>query len=310
MDMGSSTIEAAKASEAALAEPMPRAAEPDNPITLDRILQSPLFKPIVLMGAAIMLMYWALLQKLPTIWLSEDGYYSHGFLVPLISGYVIYRWWPRLRGRGTKTGWLGLAFLVPILYLGLVANLTGMEFLLSVTLLASILCSIWFVAGFHWMLSLSLPVLYLGFALPLWTMAIYAYTNPLQILSTKAAYVMLDLAQFEPWREDATTIRLPHFTLDVGVPCSGLKLLLAVTAFTAFFMMIGNLRWWANVLMVGIILPLCLFINGLRIALIGVVGEMYGPDAGHKFHDYSGYITLLICFFILFKFARLLGWKD
>ena len=58
------------------------------------------------------------------------------------------------------------------------------------------------------------------------------------------------------------------------------------------------------------LLPLTVFVNGFRIALIGVVGNAYGSQAGHDFHDYSGYITLLVCFFLLFKFARLLGWKD
>ncbi len=62
--------------------------------------------------------------------------------------------------------------------------------------------------------------------------------------------------------------------------------------------------------MILIMWPLALLINGLRIALIGVVGNQWGPEAGHKFHDYSGYITLVLCFFVLFKIARGLGWKD
>jgi exosortase/archaeosortase family protein len=66
----------------------------------------------------------------------------------------------------------------------------------------------------------------------------------------------------------------------------------------------------ANLIFAASILPLALFINGLRIALIGVVGNAWGPEAGAQFHDYSGYITLILCFFILFKGARLLGWKD
>jgi exosortase/archaeosortase family protein len=98
--------------------------------------------------------------------------------------------------------------------------------------------------------------------------------------------------------------------LDVGVPCSGLKLLLALSAFSVFFVLIANLKWWANAFMLAFVLPLALFINGLRIALIGVVGDTMGSDAGHQFHDYSGYITLLLCFVIVFKLARILGWKD
>jgi exosortase/archaeosortase family protein len=120
----------------------------------------------------------------------------------------------------------------------------------------------------------------------------------------------LQVLNFNPLKVDSTTIYLDRFTLDVGVACSGLKLLIAVTAFTLFFMMIGGLKWWGNAIMVLAVLPLCLFINGLRIALIGVVGDTYGADAGHQFHDYSGYLTLIVCFFILFSLMRSLGWKD
>ena len=62
--------------------------------------------------------------------------------------------------------------------------------------------------------------------------------------------------------------------------------------------------------MLVIVVPLCLFINSLRVTLIGLVGEFRGDLAAHTFHDWSGYITLLICFFLLFKYARWLGWKD
>jgi exosortase len=139
------------------------------------------------------------------------------------------------------------------------------------------------------------------------------YTNPLQIYSTRVAYYFLKVFGFDllyNYEGEPTIIYMSNFTLNVEVPCSGLKLLLALTAFTAFFILIARLRWWANVIMAAIVLPLALFVNGIRIGLIGVVGETVNEDAGMSFHDYSGYITLVLCFFVLFKFARWLGWKD
>jgi exosortase/archaeosortase family protein len=100
------------------------------------------------------------------------------------------------------------------------------------------------------------------------------------------------------------------FILNVEVACSGLKLLLALTAFTVFFVLIARLKMWANVIAIALIPVFALLVNGLRIALIGVVGETWGSDAGMKFHDYSGYITLIVCFVVLFKIFRLMGWKD
>ena len=158
-------------------------------------------------------------------------------------------------------------------------------------------------------MGLAAPVFYLLFALPIWSGFVNNYTNPLQTYSTDVAFFLLQLFG-SAHKVNSTDILVGSFWLNVGVPCSGLKLVLAITAFTCFFVLIGGLRFWANVLMFAAIIPLCLFINGLRIALIGVVGHAYGDEAGMTFHDYSGYITLIVCFFILFKFARILGWKD
>lgn len=290
----------------------PRLSVPEQVIAFTKtIVSSKAFWPGLIAALGVTALFWTLFRNLLDLWDSEDGYFSHGFLVPIISIFIIYRWWPRLKTIPVKPGWVALIPLAGLLVLTRAAFAADILLILSICLMMVILATIWLVAGWRWMVALSLPVLYLGFALPLWTFAIDVYTNPLQILSTKASFQMLQLAGFQPFMDTGTTtIYLNNFVLDVGVPCSGLKLIVAVTAFTVFFVLIGGLRWWANLVMFAVILPLCIFINGLRIALIGLVGENYGHDAGMAFHDYSGYITLVICFFILFKIARGLGWKD
>lgn len=290
----------------------PRLSVPEQVMAFTKtIVSSKAFWPGLIAAAGVTALFWTLFRNLLDLWDSEDGYFSHGFLVPIISIFIIYRWWPRLKTIPVKPGWVALIPLTGLLILTRAAFAADILLILSICLMMVILATIWLVAGWRWMVALSLPVLYLGFALPLWTFAIDVYTNPLQILSTKASFQMLQLAGFQPFMDTGTTtIYLNNFVLDVGVPCSGLKLIVAVTAFTVFFVLIGGLRWWANLVMFAVILPLCIFINGLRIALIGLVGENYGHDAGMAFHDYSGYITLVICFFILFKIARGLGWKD
>lgn len=298
-------------------EATPIAAEqPENRshgigIDLRAIVASPAFFPGLLCIIGIGLIFWQLLAGLPNLWLGEDGYYSHGFLVPIIAGYVLVKWWPHLKTIPVKPSFWAILPIAAVLWVAKGAVVSDIEALVSLCLLGTLLFGTAFVAGWRWMFATALPTLYLGFALPLWTMAIGVYTNPLQLISTKVSYKMLQLMGFQPWRDpSSTTINLPNFNLDVGVPCSGLKLVLALSAFTVFFMLIARLKWWGNVIMAGLVLPLCIFINSLRITLIGIVGENYGSAAGHQFHDYSGYITLILCFFILFKIARWLGWKD
>jgi exosortase len=282
--------------------------QPERP-NLGAILKSPAMLPGAVATLGILVLFWGFLCRLPTMWLQDD-YYTHGFLIPAISGYVIYRWWPRIKHIPVKAGWPALLFLPFVLLAFRAAALSDIQQLVSVCFVATLLLGVWFVGGFQWALALCLPILYLVFMLPIWSGAIDVYTNPLQLLSTKVAFHMLNLFGQDPLFADPTSIQVKAFMLNVEVPCSGLKLVLAVTAFTAFFLMIADLKWWGRAAMVALILPLCLFINGLRIALIGVVGGQYGDAAGHQFHDWSGWITLLVCFFILFKAARALGWKE
>jgi exosortase len=262
--------------------------------------------------------FWPLLRELPYMWLgvgawefrTGDGYYSHGLLVPLIAGYIIYRRWPLIKDIPVKQGWIALVPLLFFLRVLWAANTVDLQQVRSYALIIVLMSVVWLVAGFRWMVAVAPGVLYLLFALPIWTGFIDNYTNSLQQYSTSVAHIVLKGVGYNVFQEAPTTLLMDNFDLNVAVPCSGLKLLVAVTAFTVFFMLIARLRWWANGVMLVMILPLCLFINGLRIALIGVVGEEQGRSAGLQFHDYSGYITLLICFLILFKVARWLGWKD
>lgn len=337
-----------------------------------KVMASPAFWPGVIMALGIGLVFWPLIQGLPELWLSKDGYYSHGFLVPLIAGFIVFKNWdrkPNISGlmipaiaiiyAATRSveilgmaalGFVGLYTLIPpfrkglgalndkifpeermqdlkpkfnigtFLFVGLlmlvpmfaalVSTATPIDAFMSASFVASALLAIWLVAGFRWMLALAWPVTYLAFGLPVFGMAIEIYTNPLQALSTTVAELILKVTGFDPYPLNATEVLVGTFHLNVGVPCSGLRLLFALTAFTTLFVLIANLRWWANLIMLAIIVPLALVINGLRIALIGMVGALKGDDAAMTFHDWSGYITLVVCFLILFKFARLLGWKD
>ncbi|MBL8087776.1 MAG: exosortase/archaeosortase family protein [Chthonomonas sp.] len=292
-----------------------------NPETLDgqpgllgidwiKVRNSPAFVPGLIVLASIIFGFFALLQKLPDMWFDDEGYYSHGVLVPFIAGYIVYKWWPKLSTIPVRPFYPAIAIVLGALFVYQRAYVAGIDQFMSAAFVLALLGGAWFTLGFKWTLYLAVPILYLAFMLPVWTGAIDSYTNPLQLLSTKIAYGMLDIGGFRPFQDSPTIIYLNRFTLDVGVPCSGFKLVLAVSCFMIFFVCIARLNIWANMIMFVSVLPLCLFINGLRIALIGVVGDEFGQDAGHKFHDYSGYLTLLICFFVLFKLARILGWKD
>lgn len=271
--------------------------------------QSAMFAPSLILILGLGLCFWPMLSKLPALWLGEDGYYSHGFLIPFLSGYIVYLRWPKHRDTVIKPSLIAGIALVPLLWLAYAAQVSKWDNGSSLFFLMTLIAGTAFIAGWRWARNLLGPILYLAFCLPMWSLVIDNLTVPLQQFSTVMATAILRLCQLHLLVGDNNVIYLDHFTLNIAVPCSGLKLLIAVTAFALLFIAISDLKWWGRVLMLAIALPLCIFINGFRIAMIGIVGDTWGDDAGHAFHDYSGYIALAICFFILMRLTRALGWK-
>jgi exosortase len=273
------------------------------------LIRHPLFFPALFALIGLCLTYFPFLKQTLTQWRSDD-YYSHGFLVPILVVWQIRvrkDLFAKYEPKGSNLAFLGF---VPLIFIQIAAYTGKFWSIHSVSFVAALLLIVWALFGFKWAKLCILPFAFLLFAFPIWSGFIDNYTNPLQLLSTSVAAKLLSLFGFNPMQLSPTEIQLNSFTLNVAVPCSGLKLLVAVACFTTHLVLVARNGLSFNLLMFVLVLPLCLFINGLRIALIGVVGDQFGNDAGMAFHDYSGYITLLLCFFILFKFARLFGWKG
>jgi exosortase len=279
-------------------------------IDLAGLVKNETFLTVVAVFGAILFAFWPFVSILPTKWwFADDTYYAHGAIVPLCAAFIVFDRWDRIKQTPVRAFWPALILLIPVLYLTWVASRTVMVTVLSVTLMSTMLLSVWVVAGGRWLLKLSPAILYLAFGLPLWRSVIDQLTQPLMRLSSDVAYALLKAMMMDPYREQTNIIQLPNYKLNVAEPCSGLKLTLAVVSITVFFMLIARLKLWANLTLAALAVPISIAVNGLRIALIGVVGNWQGQAAGKSFHDTSGYIALVVCFLILYGLTRKLGWK-
>ena len=265
--------------------------------------------PPAAVAAGLVLIFWPLFVHLYGLWFGDDTYYAHGVIVPICAGLIVWDRWDRIAAIQTNGSNWALIPLAVTLYVSWIATRTDMRFFQSILLILAIAFALAFILGWRMLGKLFIPLGYLGFGLPILDRFALDYTQPVQRMSTDLSYQLLKLTAQDPYRADPSTIMLGNFTLDVGVPCSGIKLLLAVAAIATFFVLIARLRWWANVILVASILPIALLVNALRISMIGIVGNYWGDTAGHQFHDYSGYIGLAVCFGILYGLTKGLGWK-
>ena len=244
------------------------------------------------------------------MWLKMDSYYQHGPLVPLGMAYILWVYREKINLHPPKPTMAPLVLVILFAGLGVLATWTYFFDFVKGWLFLGSLCSIcWMFFGFKraWAMA---PALFFSITgLPMWGRLIDENTTQLQLISTKGAYEVLKLAGFNPYMQQPTVIQLDKFVLNVAAACSGMKLTLAMIASVVFVVIIARLKWWKNLILIAMALPLAAIINSLRVAAIGMVGNEYGREAGMWFHDYGSYLFLALAFYVLYWVSKRLGWN-
>ena len=239
----------------------------------------------------------------------EESYYGHALLIPLFVAVMIWHRRDALRAVPKKMFLPALLLFVPALFVFVYAQKLKMEAMMSWTFLLTITGGVWLVLGTAFVRAAAFPLLFLWLMAPLPGPLLNDATQGMQSLSTVGATAMLKLIGFHPVAV-GNVVTMENYTMHIDVPCSGFKLLLRLLTFSAAFAYLTDTtlqkKWGLFLLSI----PLSLFINALRIMLIGVVGECLGTTAAHTFHDWSGIITTILCMALLFAIAKGLGCRS
>ncbi len=263
---------------------------------------------LIATGLLFLVVQWPQLKEWWKVWEAPYSYFSHGPLVPFIAAYMAWANRKRLAAMRLHYWWPGCV----VLLVSVAALVTG-NWIES----ASVRAGAFLLMIFGILLSLlgptatrilAVPVLFLITMIPLAPSVLDSATGRLQIQSAAVAAKVFQLTGHEAQLQGSTIYSsdLPE-PLIVGIPCSGLRTFISLTTFTIFFIYLIRAAWWKKVVLLAMAFPLSILTNSLRIAMIGYVGFWSGSaEAMHKFHDYSGYIGLAICFAILFGIAKLI----
>lgn len=230
--------------------------------------------------------------------LKEDSYYSHGFLVPLVSAYLIWRKRETLRKllphRASSKS--GLAMLVG----GLLLHLASVGLRVNVGSYLSLLIVIgglvWYILGKEITRQLLFPIAFLVFMIPLPSVVLINMSFRMKIFASHIASFLVNKMGVSTSRA-GSTIYLPHTSLTVGDPCSGLRSLISLLALGALFtqFMCGSAVRKITLFLTAI--PIALGSNVLRIMLLLLVTHVYGENVALGFfHDLSGVLVFVFAF--------------
>ncbi|NOQ50940.1 MAG: exosortase [Desulfuromonadaceae bacterium] len=248
---------------------------------------------------AIVGIYAEILQGLFLDW-SHDENYSHGFLVPLISGY--FAWQKReeltqLTIRPANSGIILILFALSLLIAGIAAQ----EFYTRRSSLVFLLCGIvLFLYGWEWLKGLALPLGFLFFMIPLPYIIYDAIAFPLKLFVAKFSVITLKLMGVVVLRE-GNIIMFPETVLEVADACSGLRSLMSLLALGVALAVFSQRTNSRRILLVLLTVPIAILTNMIRVIGTGFLAQYYGSAAAEGFfHEFAGMGVFLLAMVLLF----------
>ncbi|HSG10901.1 MAG TPA: exosortase A, partial [Gammaproteobacteria bacterium] len=257
-----------------------------------------------LMLLLLLVLYRDTTLYLAGIWSNwEDGGYSHGYLVVLISCYIIYserRMLVRMAPCPYVPALLAVAACGLIWSVAGVATVQGMQAAVLLPLVTSV---VWVVLGTQVTLKLLLPLMFVGLAIPVWSPLL----PPLQVITAESAFWLTRLYGIPAFMQDFT-LHLPAGRLSIHEACSGLHYLLAGVTLGVFYAWLNYRRWWSGLLGVLTIAVGAILANVLRVFIIIVLA--YNTDMQHPYvedHLRLGWYLFGALVFLLLLADQLFG---
>ncbi len=251
----------------------------------------------------------AVIYRSTFIWLFErfsepDSYYSHGFLIPLVTGILIWQKKEKLRAITPESSGLGIILLLIGSLTQIASVITEVYLVSEISLFLNIFGIVLFLYGKKTCRELFFPLSFLAFMIPIPMFLINQISFPMRLIVTNSVVLTLSVLGL-PITQKGFEIIFPNTTLVVDTPCSGLRSLIAFLALGSLFAYFLRGALKKKILLFLMAIPIAFITNFLRIAFLSLTAFVYGAQVATKsvFHDLSG-IFVFVLGIILFNIVR------
>ena len=288
-------------------EPLP---SPLSPSKEGQRLRSPQqWIPWATIVVLLVAIYFRIAIKLVGDWYNIPDY-SHGFLVPLFAGFLVWDNRNAIRATPVRPSWAGIGLIVFALIV-LILGVYGVELFTSrisfVFLLAGL---IWTFFGRPMLKRLLFPLFVLVLAIPFPAIVFNQITFPLQLLASRLASMVLPLLGV-PVLQDGNVIELPVMKLEVAEACSGIRSLMSLFTLAVFYGYFLEKTTTRRVILALASIPIAVAANVARIVGTGLFVQYWDPvKALGFFHEFSGWVMFVIslgCLYFVHRAMRLIS---
>jgi len=253
------------------------------------------FTSLLLSNISLLLIfftYHTVLHDMITNWIHDDNS-SHGFIVPIVSVYLVWKRRGLFKDTLIAPNWWGF-FITLLGSLLLIFGWLASEYFTMRFSFIVVLCGhIIFWYGFKAMSLLAGPIAYLVLMIPIPVIIYDAVAFPLKLFVTSVSVSVMKYIGIMVVRE-GNIMLFPNITIEVVNACSGLRSLTSLLAIgLAYIMLLVKSQWQKYILVISIF-PIALSANMLRVIGTGILAQYFGADAAEGFfHEFAGLVIFL-----------------
>ena len=246
------------------------------------------------------------LFELVNRWIGQEEY-SHGFLIPVIVAWLLWTRRDALVASIGRPSWWGPALILLAAVMHILGKLSALFILSQVGFVVALLGIALGVGGYSLLKVTFIPTIFLLFAIPLPYFIDAVLSFRLQLISSQLGTSFIRLLQIPVYLE-GNVIDLGVYKLQVVEACSGLRYLYPLMSLGFLAAYLFQAPFWQRAVVFLSTIPITIFMNSLRIGIVGVLVDHFGPqDAEGFLHMFEGWIIFLACAGVLVAEMALLA---
>jgi exosortase len=261
---------------------------------------------VIILGLVILL-FSSTFGWLAYNWLN-NSYYSHGFLVPLVSAFFLWRRREAFAQDSREPSNLGLLVLGVSLVAFLVAQVWQAYHLSAAAFILLLVGLAVYFLGERSTRKIAFPLAFLALMIPL--PLINRLSPALESFTSTVSTSVVGLLSI-PAVNQGSRIQLQDSSFVVGAACSGLNSIVALATLVVIFVYILEGSYRAKAVLLGMSVPIAIMANIFRVSSLLIIAHVFGAEAGMRyFHDYSSPVLFLLAFGLLILVSRLVGCSE